>query len=95
MPDRETTSDKPAFRRFHGALSLRQQPGETGATFPTGAQLIEIARQAGVDGLVPECIKCGQYSDTVEGLPLRPGAPHRSTRDHPRKDWSHLYQRSW
>ncbi len=51
MADADTTSDKPAFRRFHGAL-YAQQPSETGATFPTDAQLIEIARQAGVDGTV-------------------------------------------
>ncbi len=37
------------FRRFHAAL-YAQQPDETGTVFPTNAQLIETARQAGVVG---------------------------------------------
>lgn len=33
VADEDTTSDKPAFRRFHAAL-YAQQPSETGTTFP-------------------------------------------------------------
>ncbi|AQA03104.1 hypothetical protein BVC93_12460 [Mycobacterium sp. MS1601] len=53
VADEDTTSDKPAFRRFHAAL-YAQQPSETGTTFPTNDQLIEIARQAGADATVPQ-----------------------------------------
>lgn len=49
-----------------------QQPSETGATFPTDAQLIEIARRAAVYGTVPEFIKSGQYVDTVGTWPQIP-----------------------
>jgi protein-disulfide isomerase len=56
-----------AFRRFHAAL-YAQQPSETGTVFPTNAQLIEIARQAGVAGKVPDCINSGRYIDMVDGL---------------------------
>ncbi|MBB2991459.1 protein-disulfide isomerase [Mycolicibacterium iranicum] len=56
-----------AFRRFHGAL-YAQQPGETGSAFPDNARLVEIARQAGASGAVPECINNGTYVDLVGGL---------------------------
>lgn len=65
VADEDTTSDKPAFRRFHAAL-YAQQPSETGATFPTDEQLIEIARQAGADATAPECITSGQYLNMVK-----------------------------
>ena len=58
---------KDAFRRFHAAL-YAQQPGETGASFPDDARLIEIARQAGAGGTVPDCINKGKYVSMVEGL---------------------------
>jgi protein-disulfide isomerase len=56
-----------AFRRFHAAL-YAQQPGETGSSFPDNARLVEIARQAGAGGTVPECINNGTYVDMVKGL---------------------------
>jgi protein-disulfide isomerase len=67
VADEDTTPDKQVFRRFHAAM-YAQQPSETGATFPTNAQIIEIARQAGVVGKVPECVNSGQYLDLVKGL---------------------------
>jgi protein-disulfide isomerase len=59
--------NKDAFRRFHAAL-YAQQPGERSSTYQTDAQLIEIARQAGVVGGVPDCINKGRYIDMVSGL---------------------------
>ncbi len=56
-----------AFRRFHAAL-YAQQPGETDTVFPDNARLIEIARQAGAAGTVPECINKGTFVDMVTGL---------------------------
>jgi protein-disulfide isomerase len=56
-----------AFRRFHAALYV-QQPSETATVFPDNAQLIEIARQAGAVGAVPDCINEGRYTETVRGM---------------------------
>ena len=56
-----------AFRRFHAAL-YAQQPGETDTVYPDNARLIEIARQAGAAGTVPECINKGTFVDMVTGL---------------------------
>ena len=56
-----------AFRRFHGAL-YAQQPSETGGAYPTNAQLIETARQAGAAGKVPECIDKGRYVEMASGM---------------------------
>lgn len=56
-----------AFRRFHDAL-YAQQPSETGGAYPTDAQLIETARQAGAAGKVPECIDKGRYVDMASGM---------------------------
>jgi protein-disulfide isomerase len=56
-----------AFRRFHAAL-YAQQPGETTANFPDNAQLIELARGAGVGGNVADCINSGKYTAMVLGL---------------------------
>jgi protein-disulfide isomerase len=67
VADEDTTPDKQFFRRFHAAL-YSQQPSETGSVFPTNAQLIETARQAGVVGKVPECINSGRYVDMANGL---------------------------
>ena len=58
---------KDAFRRFHAALHA-QQPGETGASYPDDARLIEVARQAGAGGTVPDCINKAKYVSMVEGL---------------------------
>jgi protein-disulfide isomerase len=56
-----------AFRRFHAAL-YAQQPDETATTFPDNSQLIEVARQAGAGGSVPDCINKGKYTAMVQGL---------------------------
>ena len=56
-----------AFSRFHAAL-YAQQPGETGASFPDDARLIEVARQAGAGGKVPDCVNKSRYVPMVQGL---------------------------
>ncbi len=56
-----------AFRRFHGAL-FAQQPQEGAGAYPDNARLIEIARQAGVTGGVPDCINKGRYAEMLSGL---------------------------
>jgi protein-disulfide isomerase len=57
-----------AFRRFHTALyTTGIQPDERGTSFPDNAKLIEIARQAGVVGKVPDCINSGKYLSKVTG----------------------------
>lgn len=57
-----------AFRRFHTALfSTRIQPDERGSSFPDNAKLIELAREAGVVGKVPDCINSGKYLSKVTG----------------------------
>ncbi|MGH3960847.1 DsbA family protein [Mycobacterium sp.] len=59
-----------AFRRFHTALFTKNlQPAETGTTFPDNARLIEIAREAGAAGTVPDCVKSGKYIAMVDELP--------------------------
>lgn len=63
-----------AFRRFHTALySKNIQPSETGTTFPDDAKLIEIARESGVVGKVPDCVKAGKYTKMVDGLATAAG----------------------
>ncbi len=58
-----------AFRRFHTALYTKDiQPSESGTSFPDNAKLTELAREAGVVGKVPECIKDGKYLPMVDGL---------------------------
>ncbi|ACC40196.1 DsbA family protein [Mycobacterium marinum] len=58
-----------AFRRFHTAMFSKDiQPSEVGKTFPDNAKLIEIAREAGAAGTVPDCINSGKYLDKVNGL---------------------------
>ena len=57
-----------AFRRFHTALfSAGVQPDERGTNFPDNAKLIELAREAGVVGKVPDCINSGKYLSRVTG----------------------------
>lgn len=58
-----------AFRRFHTALYSKDiQPQETGTKFPDNARLIEIAREAGAAGKVPDCVNSGKYISKVTGL---------------------------
>lgn len=60
---------KDAFRRFHTALFTEGiQPAEGGRSYPGDEQLIELARQAGAGGGVPECIDKGRYVDMVKGM---------------------------
>lgn len=61
-----------AFKRFNAAL-FAQQPSEAGADYPDNDRLIEIARQAGAGGTVPECINKGTYIDMVGGLAAATG----------------------
>jgi protein-disulfide isomerase len=56
-----------AFRRFHAAL-YAQQPEEGVGPFPDNARLIEVARQAGAAGTVPDCINKGTYTEMAGGL---------------------------
>ncbi len=57
-----------AYRRFHTALySKNVQPDERGTSFPDNAKLIELAREAGVVGNVPNCVNSGKYLDKVKG----------------------------
>jgi len=57
-----------AFRRFHTALySTNIQPDERGTSFPDNARLIELAREAGAAGTVPDCINSGKYLSKVAG----------------------------
>jgi protein-disulfide isomerase len=61
-----------AFRRFHAAL-YAQQPDETATTFPDNSRLVELARQAGAGGSVPDCINKGKYTAMVQGLAAATG----------------------
>jgi protein-disulfide isomerase len=57
-----------AYRRFHTALySKGIQPDERATSFPDNAKLIELAREAGVVGNVPDCINSGKYLAKVAG----------------------------
>lgn len=58
-----------AFRRFHTALFTPGiQPMEGSGNYPDDKRLIELARQAGVTGDVPNCISSGRYVDMVKGM---------------------------
>jgi protein-disulfide isomerase len=61
-----------AFRRFHAAL-YAQQPEETASVFPENSRLVEVARQAGAVGGVPDCINKGRYTEMVQGLAAATG----------------------
>ena len=73
VADADTSPGKDAFRRFHAAL-YAQQPGETSATFPTDAQLIETAREAGVASANAERL---HQRREVHGDGAGPGEGHR------------------
>jgi protein-disulfide isomerase len=64
--------NKDAFQRFHDAL-FQQQPGEGAAVYPDNARLVEVARQAGAGGSVPDCIDKGRYTAMVSGLAAATG----------------------
>ena len=57
-----------AFGRFHSMLyTASNQPNEIGTSFPDNARLIELAREAGAAGKVPDCINSGKYLTAVTG----------------------------
>ncbi len=63
-----------AFRRFHTALYTKDiQPAEDGTTFPDNARLIELAREAGAAGTVPNCVNSGKYIAMVDQLAASSG----------------------
>ncbi|MBS1692948.1 MAG: DsbA family protein [Actinobacteria bacterium] len=63
-----------AFRRFHSALYTTEiQPQEGGGTYPDNARLIELARQAGAAGSVPDCINSDRYVKMVQGMAAATG----------------------
>ncbi len=58
-----------AFRRFHAALFTNAvQPSETSSSFPDNARLIELAREAGAQDPVANCINSGKYVARVTGM---------------------------
>lgn len=58
-----------AFRRFHTALYTKNlQPSETGSKFPDNTRLIELAREAGAAGSVPQCVNDGKYLSKVKAM---------------------------
>ncbi|OBB15887.1 hypothetical protein A5761_12820, partial [Mycolicibacterium setense] len=63
-----------AFRRFHSALYTPGiQPEEGGGVYPDNARIIELARQAGAAGEVPDCITKGRYVEMVQGMAAATG----------------------
>lgn len=64
-----------AFRRFHNHLYDKGiQPPEDGSRgFPDNKRLIELAREAGAVGKVPDCINSGKYVDQVAGAAAAAG----------------------
>jgi len=61
-----------AFQRFHDAL-FQQQPQEGAGVYPDNARLIELARQAGAAGGIPDCINKGRYTEMTQGLAAAAG----------------------
>ncbi|WP_142253827.1 DsbA family protein, partial [Mycobacterium sp. NS-7484] len=63
-----------AFRRFHSALYTPGiQPEEGSGIYPDNARIIELARQAGAGGDVPDCITKGRYVEMVQGMAAATG----------------------
>ncbi len=59
----------PLPRRALRAAAL----GDRGGVFPDNARLVEVARQAGAGGGVPDCIDKGRYTEMVQGLAAATG----------------------
>jgi len=79
VADADTSPGKDAFRRFHAEL-YAQQPGEDASSFPTNAQLIEMARVAGVASQsLSDCINNGKYTAMVQGLVKATGINYTPT----------------
>lgn len=72
VADADKTPAKDVFRRFHSAL-FANQPAEGDPNAPGDDRLIEFARQAGVSGDVPACIKTGKFNAKVNGAAKRLG----------------------
>lgn len=63
-----------AFRRFHSALFTPGiQPEEGSGVYPDNGRIIELARQAGAAGDVPDCITKGRYVEMVQGMAAATG----------------------
>jgi protein-disulfide isomerase len=60
------------FQRFHDAL-FQQQPQEGAGVYPDNARLIEVARQAGAGGEVPDCINKVRDTEMSQGLAAATG----------------------
>jgi protein-disulfide isomerase len=57
-----------------GAVALfQQQPQEGAGVYPDNARLIEVARQSGAGGKVPDCINSGRYVEMSQGLAAAAG----------------------
>ncbi|HUL98846.1 MAG TPA: thioredoxin domain-containing protein, partial [Mycobacterium sp.] len=79
VADFDTSPTKEAFRRFHSTL-YANQPQETDKVFPTDDDLVERAREAGVEGNgVSDCIRGGKYLDMVRGVVQAVGLEHTPT----------------
>ena len=79
VADFDTSPTKDAFRRFHATL-YANQPDEVSGPFPTDDDLVERAREAGVEGAnVSDCIRGGKYLDMVRGMPKAVGLSHTPT----------------
>ncbi|MCB0927510.1 MAG: thioredoxin domain-containing protein [Mycolicibacterium insubricum] len=72
VADADKTPTKDVFRRFHSAL-FANQPAEGDPNAPDNDRLIEFARQAGVAGEVPGCIKSGKFNAKATGAAKRLG----------------------
>ena len=72
VADADKSPTKDVFRRFHSAL-FANQPAEGDPNAPDNDRLIEFARQAGVAGEVPGCIKSGKFNAKATGAAKRLG----------------------
>lgn len=62
----DTSVNKEAFRRFHSGVFAKVRT--EGSQVLDDKGLTELARQSGVVGKVPECIRAGRNNDMVQGL---------------------------
>ena len=60
-------------------------PARPVAVYPDNARLIEIARQAGAGGAVPDCINKGTYIEMVQGMAAATGITGHPDRPHQRR----------
>lgn len=62
----DTSANKEAYRRFHSGVFTKVRT--EGAQVLDDKALTELARQSGIVGKVPECIRAGRNDDMVLGL---------------------------